>query len=156
MYFWKIKQLKQHLIEHGLTETQLFYYILIYVALSVIGMEVVGYFPHTEPDSWAYFDSVLNILIPVIGTIAAFYANGGSAGSKFAERYFAIGFVITMRFTALLIPLVVLLAIYLGFTSEVENEAFIASPHIEFQIFLIWYAAMYVFIVKHISNVANA
>lgn len=90
MYFWNINRLKQQLIETGLTEKQIFYYIFIFVALEAISIETTGYYPYTEPDLWSHVGSALNIIIPIIGTIAAFRANGGSSGINFVERYIGL------------------------------------------------------------------
>lgn len=156
MYFWKIDKLKQQLLEQGLTEKHLFYYILIFVASESMSIEMTGYYPYTEPDSWSYVSSALNILIPIIGTIAAFRANGGSSGIKFAEKYFSISFVVFIRFLVLLIPLMGAMMVYWSFTYGIENEWPDSSGSIEVIIFSIWYAAMYAYIVKHIGDVANA
>lgn len=156
MYFWKIKLLKQHLINNGLTEKQLFYYILIYAGLGALGVEMVGYFPNTEPDLWTYVSSAMNILIPILGTIAAFRENGGSSGIKFAERYFSIGLVVTLRFLVLLIPIICLMVGYWIFTNGLHNDTPETTSPLETIVISIWYAALYFYIAKHIGNVAKA
>jgi hypothetical protein len=156
MYFWKIKLLKQHLINNGLAEKQLFYYILIYEGLGALGVEIVGYFPNTEPDLWTYVSSAINILIPILGTIAAFRANGGSSGTKFAERYFSIGLVATLRFFVLLIPIVCLMAVYWIFTNRLNNDTPETTSPLETIVISIWYAALYFYMAKNIGDVATA
>lgn len=158
MYFWNIRKLKLHLINNGLTEIQLFYYILIYVALSSLGFELLIFFPSSEESDWVtYAASTINVLIPIIGTIAAFRANGGRTGSKFPERYFSIAFVAMNRFFVLLIPIMGLLIFYLISTYGLEPGALPTSFDFDFMIaFSVWYAAMYLYIAKQISAVANA
>jgi hypothetical protein len=156
MYFWNINKLKQQLIETGLTEQQLFYYILIVLAAEVICNELITYLPYTEPNSWSCIESALNILIPILGTIAAFRANGGDSGIKFVERYFSIGFVVSIRFLVLLIPLMALLigssGVIYGFKDNLPD----LPNSIEVIISSSWYAAVYMRIVKHIGDVAKA
>ncbi len=156
MYFWKIKLLKQYLINNGLTEKQLFYYILIYAGLGALSVEMVGYIPDTEPDLWAYVSSAMNILIPILGTIAAFRANGGSSGTKFAERYFSIGLVVTLRFLVLLIPIVCLMAVYWIFTNGLNSNPSETRLPLETIVISVWYAALYLHIAKNIGDVATA
>jgi hypothetical protein len=156
MYFWNINKLKQHLIETGLTERQLFYYILIAVAVEAISLETIGYGSNTEPNLWSYIESAFNILIPIISTIAAFRANGGDSGIKFVERYFSIGFVVSIRFLVWLIPLMVLVIGSSGVIYGFENDLPDFPNSIYVIIFSSWYVAMYVRIVKHIGDVAKA
>jgi len=154
MYFWKIKLLKQQLIEQGLSEKQLFYYILIYVALSFIVIEMAGYFPNETPNAWDYFQSSMNIAIPIIGTIFAFRANGGNEGVRFAERYFSISLVVAIRFSVLLFPIMAVLMTYWFFNCDVQNEFHSSQP--EVVLFSIWDIALYGYITKHIRQVAKA
>lgn len=155
MYFWNINKLKQHLIENGLTEKQLLYYILIYAVPS----GVMGDVSCSEPESglWMYAASTVGILTFIIGTILAFRANGGNAGIKFAERYFSISFVISIRLLSLLIPLMLLITGYLSFTYGLDDNKWPDSPDFIWDIAVFIYCvAMYACIVKHIGDVAKA
>ena len=154
MYFWKIDLLKQQLSTHGLTEKQLYYYILAYVALSAIGIEAIGYIPEVSPNSWSYVQSILNVTIPILGTIMAFRANGGESGVQFAGRYFSIGLVATIRFMVLLIPIMIAMMIYWFSSYGMENE--IPTTGIEVALFSIWDALLYAYIAKHVRQVAVA
>jgi len=154
MYFWKIDLLKQQLATHGLTEKQLYYYILIYVALSAIGIEALGYIPVVSPNSWSYVQSIINIAIPILGTITAFRANGGDSGVQFVARYFSIGFVATIRFMVLLIPIMIAMMIYWFSSYDMEND--FPTTGIEIAVFSIWYALLYAYIAKHVRQVSMA
>lgn len=151
MYFWKIAQLKKQLSSHGLTEKQVFYYILIDVAFTAIVLEVMGYFPPQEsPDVWAYVGSVINVIIPIAGTILAFRANGGASGVQFPARYFSIGLVATLRFVVLLIPLMAVMMIYWFFVPEAEGTG------VEVALLSAWYILLYVYIARQVREVAVA
>jgi hypothetical protein len=158
MYFWNIRKLKLHLINNGLSETQLFYYILVYVALSSLGFELLIFFPSSdESDLTTYAVSAIDFLIPVIGTIGAFRANGGSTGSKFPERYFSIAFVAMNRFFVLQMAIMGLLIIYWILTDGFELDTVQSSLTFGSTIpFSAWYAAMYLYIAKHIGDTAKA
>lgn len=154
MYFWKIDLLKKQLSTHGLTEKQLYYYILIYAALSAIGIEMIGYFPQESPNTWSYVGSIINIAIPIFGTIMAFRANGGESGVQFPARYFSIGLVASIRFMVLLIPLMIVMMIYLFSSYGIESD--MHTTGIEVALFSTWYALLYAYIAKHVRQVAVA
>lgn len=118
MYFWNIKGLKKDISEHRLSEAHIFYYILFYIGLSAASLELVGYFPAEDSNSWDYIQSGLNILIAIAGTIAVYRANGGAAGSRFAEKYFSIGLVVLIRFLPIFIPILVAIFAYHGMSID--------------------------------------
>ncbi len=159
MYFWKIDSLKKHLRENDLTEAQTFYYILLFVGLSAVGMELMPYFPIENPNSWNHIESVVNILIPTIGTIVAYRANGAAEGRQFAGKYFSISFVMAIRFLFYLIPAVIVLGVYYGLSvdwSSPDVEQAFDTGWFEVLLFSSWYAALYWRIVKHVRDAANA
>lgn len=153
MYFWKLDQLKRQLTEQGLTEYQMCCYILIDVALSAFAVELMEYLPSGSHNVWTYVESVLNIVIPILGTILIFRANGGVSGIQFAARYFSIGLVVAIRFLVLLIPVMIVMMIYWSFTYETDD---IPTSLIEVAVFSGWYALLYVYIAKHVRAVAQA
>ena len=154
MYLWKIDQLKKKLSTDGLTEKQLYYYILIYVAVNSIGVETIGFFPHESPTIWSYAGAIINISIAVFGTAMVFRANGGESGVQFAARYFSISLVAIIRFILFSIPLTAVLMLYLfasdGLASDIPVDAILDS------VSAIWYTLFYAYIIKHIRQVATA
>ena len=154
MYLWKMGLLKKQLSAQGLTEKQLFAYIFVYVAISAIGVEFIGYLPQTPANMWTYAGSVINVIIPTLGTILVFRANGGGSGAHFAARYFSIGLVAMVRFIALLIPLIIALVLYWVFAFDLESD--IPTTGVEVALFTGWYAMLYVYIAKNVREVANA
>jgi uncharacterized membrane-anchored protein YitT (DUF2179 family) len=153
MYFWKLDSLKKQLVEQGLTQYQMYCYILVYVSLTAIVVELMKYLPPESHNVWTYAESVLNIVIPILGTILIFRANGGASGVQFAARYFSIGFVVTIRFLVLLVPVTIAMVIYWFFTYEgVETP----TSFIEVAVFSAWYALLYADIARHVRAVARA
>ena len=151
MYFWKIDLLKQQLSTHGLTEKQLYYYILIYVSVKSIMSELLGYSAaddclEASVNSWSYAESIIGVTLEILGAIMAFRANGGASGVKFAERYISIGFVATIRFFPLLIAIAFLVSLI---WPDIDNFYTTAAYSISF-------AMLYVYIAKHIRQVAVA
>lgn len=149
MYFWKIDLLKAQLIAKGLTESQTYLYTLAYIIFSTFMVELMRYSPDTVFNEWTHFSSTMNVLIPVAGTMMAFRANGGASGVQFLQRYLSISIVASIRFMVfVIIPLMVAIAI-LNPESPVSG-----SP---FEILLSGCdALLFVFIVKHMREVATA
>lgn len=159
MYFWKINDLKKLIVERGLSEAQIFYYVLLFVGLSAAGIEFMAYFPSEDPNAWTYVQSGLNFLIPVIGTVVAYHANRGAEGKAFAAKYFSISFVMAIRFFVYLIPVMVALLIYQGVSvdwSSFEDDAAFQTGWFEVVLLSAWYAALYVRIAKHIRDTTKA
>lgn len=168
MYFWNIKSLKKDISENRLSEAHVFYYILLYVGLSVASLELVGYFPAEDSNSWDYIQSGLNILIAIAGTIAVYRANGGAAGKRFAEKYVSTGLVVLIRFLPVLIPVMVAIFVYDGLAVEwsspdvdlevddLEVEESFATGWFEVLLISAWYVAYYARVVKHVRDMARA
>ena len=153
MYFWEMHLLKKQLIEANLTEGQLFSYILVYVALSAIVVEAIPYFPFESLNIWNYVQSIANVVIAIIGTVWIFRANGGKSGHEFAARYFSVGFVATIRFLALLLPLmVVMIVIHISVYGTKEE---VQKGITEFVLFSTWYVLLYVYIAKQLREIAE-
>ncbi|MBI3731668.1 MAG: hypothetical protein HY254_25490 [Burkholderiales bacterium] len=153
MYFWKLDLLKKQLIAQGLTEAQMFSYMLVYVIFSAIAVELMAYFPHESVDGWTYLTTILNVLIPVVGTMMAFRANGGASGSQFLARYISISLISSIRYLVLVISMMVPLTI----VAIVLQGAFdVFSGPVPDLLFATTYAFLYLYIVKHVREVAAA
>lgn len=111
MIFWSIKLLKQRLIDGGLSQKHLFAYIFTFImfgetiGLSMFYMSFEGFNRYDHAASMAHFITVS------LGTCFIYWANGGSEGEKFAERFFSISIVVGMRFFFLLVPTLIILII---------------------------------------------
>jgi len=154
MYFWKLDLLKKQLIGHGLTEAQGYSYILVYTIFGAIAIEMMAYIPHESVDGWTYFASLLNILIPAAGTMMAFRANGGASGTQFLSRYISISLIASIRYLVLIIflmiPLTTILAIVLQGTVDLFGGWVFEL------LFHATYVLLYLYIVKHVGEVARA
>lgn len=153
MYFWKIEELKNEIRANRLSERGRFAYAFIYLALCIIGMEVSIYMPSENPNIWDVANSIGNVAIPLIGTFFAFKANGAGYGRDFLGRFFSINFVVAMRFTALLIPMLAALAAYYFYAFQ-ERPEILSSP-IDTIPFHIWHAFLYIRTCKHIGDIRN-
>ncbi len=154
MYFWKIDNLKEDIKNGRFTEKDRFVYCLIYIILCAVGMEAMMRLPIERPNTWDTIASLGNILIPLIGTIIVYRANGGGAGKDFLGRYFSIGFVESIRFLVLLIPMFAALVTYYIYAFPGEEP--IVSTPTDTLPFTIWYAFLFWRISKHVADVKNS
>jgi hypothetical protein len=111
MHFWRIEELKNKLKEKPLTEREALPYFLIYSALTTL----VSILPTEETNFWDYVDVVSALIVTLAGTVYTFRCNGGTEGSHFLQRYFAIGWVVVLRWGVVVFPLFILV---LGVTEE--------------------------------------
>jgi len=152
MFFWKINSLKEHLINHGLSQKHLFVYIFIYTVLAELMYEAIYHMPIYEMNIYDYAQSISNIIIISLGTYIIYRANGGSNGKQFAERYFSIGFVIAIRFIILLFFVFLALS-FIWFNDSSESE--LVTVWYEFIIYTGCIIGLYWRIVVHVKDVAD-
>jgi hypothetical protein len=115
VYFWRIARLIEQLRRGPLEQRAALLYILAWLVLwtALTLSPVVAQLASSYPGDWASFLVIL--VSTVLGTLAAYSANGGAHGSDFAARYFAIGWVLAIRLIILLLlPLFVLFFIVAG------------------------------------------
>lgn len=156
MYFWKIKQLKDHLVEQGLGQRPLFIYIFLSSLIYAVIIEFAFLLPTEGATQAADFISpLLAVAVVAAGTYLCFRANGGGAGREFAERFFSIGFVTGLRVLAVYIPAVTGLFMLLIFVegADADPDAGILLIETLTQLFTIGY---YWRVITHINAVAQA
>jgi len=154
MYFWKIEALKEDIINDRFTEKDRFVYLMIYLVLCAVGIEAMMRFSIESPNIWDTINSLGNVLIPLIGTIIVYRANGGETGRDFLGRYFSIGFVVSIRFLVFMIPMFFVLVVYYIYAFPADEP--IVSTPIDVLPFTIWYALIFWRIQKHVSDVRNS
>jgi uncharacterized membrane-anchored protein YitT (DUF2179 family) len=142
MYFWNIEKLKEDIRADRVTEKDRFIYALIYLAFSVISFEFLTHVPFELKSEGArdIAVSAINVLIILAGTIFAFKANGSIDGIDFLGKYFSIGFVLEVRFTVFILPL---LAVYLSTDTYVFLEAEAQPRSWDSILLLAWSSALY-------------
>jgi|GEM_PF-608871 len=152
MYFWKISKLESDLITQKVSEREIFLYILISSSLLLITIELCNLFPRESQNVWDYLDSALALLIGIGGTVWAYVWNGGDSGERFAERYFSIGWVIGIRFSA---ALIFIFPLFLTFWISTDDQE-LATTWWELLVFEIWYLAYVWRVAVHVRTVARA
>ncbi len=154
MYFWKVESLKKDIVEGSFTDKELIPYVVVYAGLYALGIEATGYMPYEDVNIWTYVLSILNVLIPIAGTIYAYQCNRGGNGENFASKYFSIGFVVGIRFLVYLIPLMAVMIVYWVVMFGEQEE--LPTTYVEVILFATWYALLYYKMAKHIGDTAKA
>ncbi|ENK2025278.1 hypothetical protein [Vibrio sp. 1580] len=149
MYFWNIESLKRDIVAERLTEKDRFKYALIYIVFSIIALEYFQQESSGKLNLWLQVEAALNVIIVLLGTYFAYRANGGENGQDFLGRYFSISFVVSIRFSVLLFPMIFVVLMYHS-AFGAESELVSTSP-IEICMFLLWTALLYANIVKHMG-----
>lgn len=114
MYFWRIEKLKAAMAARPLSEREVLPYLIASIALST----AVSHLPQTSQNVWDTLGAVWSVLLVVVGSLYIYRQNGGANGQHFLQRYFAIGWVVTLRW---LVFLAVGVAFY-GALSAMEAE----------------------------------
>ena len=101
MYFWRIEKLKAAMAARPLSEREVLPYLIASIALST----AVSYLPQTSQNIWDTLGSVWSVLLVVMGSLYIYRQNGGANGQHFLQRYFAIGWVVTLRWLVLFLAI---------------------------------------------------
>lgn len=119
MYFWRIEKLKQEMAARPLTERQALPYLVVYCAL----YSAAGFVSPELENHWDFAGAIWSLLIVILGTIHIYHQNGGNEGHHFLQRYFAIGWVVGLRWLAIWVVYLVAFYVLLGyFGPEVEGS----------------------------------
>ena len=101
MYFWRIEQLKQRLTTTALTDREVLPYFVIFLSL----ISALWFIPASTQNVWDHATTGVSTLLSVFGTIWLYQRNGGAAGHHFLQRYFAVGWVVAVRWAAAVVLL---------------------------------------------------
>ena len=99
MYFWRIEKLKTQMAARPLSQREELPYLVVFVALSA----AAGYIPQATRNVWDDLGAVWSVLLAVVGSIYIYRQNGGPSGQHFLQRYFAVGWVVALRWLVVFI-----------------------------------------------------
>jgi hypothetical protein len=121
MFWWRIKQLKESLVQRCPTaREQLSYYIASGV---VVSFTALGQLAPTQSALEVVVHWALWLAAIIFGTIYLYSCNGGATGKDFLPRLFAIGWVVAIRWSVVAIPLIIVIGSLLVLVVAV------AAPH---------------------------
>lgn len=148
MYFWRVERLKTDLAVAPMTDRQVLPYFMAYLLLVELTVLLT---PFTIVNQWDWVDSIASVSLVVLGALYAYQRNGGAGGQQFLPRYFAIGFVVGLRW---LVGLVVVMAVVM-IGQEVAGHGSEESTPVETVVLILAEAILYWRIGHHIGDVAD-
>ena len=161
MFLWRIERLKDQLQAGPLGQGASFAYVMATVLLYTASTAVPGLW-NAEPEPATLVDWLtygLTVFLVGGGTYMAYRANGGQAGSDFASRYFALGWVLLIRLMVLMLVPAFILVFGVGaglgfiFTESERSDTFFswtgAAIGIAFEAVFYWR------LVHHLEQVAT-
>ncbi len=154
MYFWKIESLKRDIENRSFTDKELIPYVVLFVGFYALASEFTVYLPYEGINYLTYLMSVLNVLIPILGTIYAYKCNGGGNGENFGLKYFSISFVVSIRFLVYAVPVMILVIAYWIVAYSEQDE--IPTTFFEVTLYSGWHALYYYRVAKHVGDTVRA
>ena len=148
MYFWKIDKLNEDLISTGLNQSEGFKYLMANTILYSIAM-----IPSSSPSNLDFVSGIISIVIGVIGLLFIYKYNGGSKGKQIIERYLSIGWVIGIKFVALLVipSSIIIMILQQSFMGDIPKSTTL------FDVFYMQFLSLiyFLWVAKHINYVAK-
>lgn len=93
MHIWRIEQLKDEIRERGMADDDVISYFV--ASMGLLG--AAGALPLVLPGPWNWVQVGWNVLLGFAGTFYLYQANRGRMGQLFLQRFFALGWVIGIR-----------------------------------------------------------
>ena len=110
MYFFKYQPLKRKLKERTLTDREAVVYLIVYSVLIGLAFAIqTGTTDEcSDADLAAWDDEVFSLVfacIPIAGIYYVYVANGGKTGFDLIQKTFVLGWVVSIRFLVIFLPL---------------------------------------------------
>jgi predicted membrane channel-forming protein YqfA (hemolysin III family) len=102
MYFIKYQPLKEKLSNRTLSEREALPYLVVFTALTALTVGVPLYENYNTLDAIA---AGFSVLIAIFGILFAYKQNGENEGFDLIKKYVVLGWVTTVRFIIVSIPL---------------------------------------------------
>lgn len=124
MYLWNTDGLAQELKEGTLSESDKFKYFYILTIIISIAWGSTFYMAEAQFSLSDIIQSILDIIIVIIGTYFCYAINRDGDGKNFIERYICLNFPILIKFVVFLIFGYVILGILFGSSFIVSEGLF--------------------------------
>jgi predicted membrane channel-forming protein YqfA (hemolysin III family) len=121
MYFIKYKPLKEKLSNRTVSEREALPYLVVFTALTALAVGVPLYDNYNSLDGIA---AGLSVLFAIFGILFAYKQNGKNEGFDLIQKYVVLGWVTSVRFILVSIPLTVIFSFvsdHLGLSMEETN-----------------------------------
>ena len=149
MYFWNIEKLKTEMAERPLTDREVLPYVVISMTLFAAVTSISPFMQLPGPNVWDVLQALWSIALALGGTIYIYWKNGSAEGSFFLQRYFAVGWVVGVRWAVILIVPMLFVFILAGYSSDDS------TPWYEFLILVIIETVVWERTGHHVGDLAR-
>ena len=118
MYFVSYHPLKHKLRTNSLSDRE----ALPYLIIEAVVLSLASYSSGDRLSNvYDFLSLCLTVIIVIGGTYYVYRQNGGTEGFNLIKKYLILGWVVSIRFTIVLIPIV---AVYIVIMLKLENPSF--------------------------------
>jgi hypothetical protein len=135
------------MVARPLTEREALPYLVVFVLLSTL----VCYVPQSLANIWDGLGVIWSLTLAVFGTIYIYRLNGGASGQHFMQRYFAIGWVVSLR----CLVFILLISIIYFLTLDVLGTSSETTTWHDFLLYASSESFIYWRIGHHVGNIAS-
>jgi hypothetical protein len=100
VYFWRMKDLKRRLVTTPLSDREALPYLVAYTAVTA----TVTLVPPENINGWDVTSGLAGVGFAICGPIWVYQQNGGRTGTHLLQRFMAIGWVLLLRLSVLVVP----------------------------------------------------
>lgn len=149
MYFWQLRKLKRKMVARPLSEREILPYLLVYLPLTT----ALASIPEFSANVWDALWAISSTILTLVGSFYIYRQNGGANGQYFLQRYLAIGWVVILRWSLIIIITTVILLILLELISI--NTFSEETTWYDFLYGTAWEVIVYQRIGHHVKDVAQ-
>lgn len=111
MYWWNIEALKKILATRSLTESEIFPYLMAYIITSSFSLIPILGVPYNQLD---VYNGIMAAVVVIAGTYYLYLSNGGKDGQAFLQSFFALGWVVGVRYIVMVfLPFLIVAALFI-------------------------------------------
>jgi hypothetical protein len=147
MYWWDVQSLKSLLAKGPLPSRMAVQYVLSHALLVAIGLMAGSAVPRNR-DVWIMRTGAL--IVTTIGILYCYRCNGGAGGQAFMDRYFAISWVVYLRWFGVVVVIFLCEAVVLSATLPAYRWPLVTMPSI-----LLAVGALYWRVGVHLADLAK-
>ena len=130
-----------------LTDREVLPYVVVFNVLTSAALML----PTLSVNRWDVAGAICSILLAIVGTLYVYRHNNGAAGENFLQRWLVIGWVVAVRWAALLVAMLVVLFVIAELVGEISED----TTWYELLVFAFWELIFYGRLAHHVGDVAQ-
>ena len=118
MYWVRYQPLKDRLSKRAVSDREALPYLLFLSGLEALALSIPA---SSEMNRWDILETILYVLIAIVGVFYVYRRNGGSEGYDIIQKFIVLGWVVAIRYLMVTLPvggLVYVTAYYYGVSGD--------------------------------------